>query len=214
MLLVVIWNMTFRIHNVSSVPLGAYQGMVIEFLCGQWKKTKNPCLENFLSMTTITTATRKPYQKILECGWDYIAISHVCLTGFFLSEGNCAEYFIWSLKDLDKRKRKLQFLPQKDRWRKQAALKKIHKVIIFSRVLWKSSLVLGFVAEQSDVSVAVRSQAPRLPISRGAVRVLKRPSSPERTAGTCSGPSLPYKKEVRLLFPLIYWKVLHCLFFL
>jgi hypothetical protein len=65
-----------------------------------------------------------------------------------------------------------------------------------------------------DVSVAVQSQAPRLPISRGAVRVLKRPEQLTRRRRTCCRPSLPYQREVRLLFSWIYCKVLNCVFFL
>lgn len=127
---------------------------------------------NCLITTTRKTAKRY-YHKTLEHRWGYIAISHVCLGEFFLREIVKSIEFQAS-KVLIKEK-KLQFLLQKDRWRKHAALKNVYKMIIFSRVLWGSSFVLRFVTWPGDVSVAVRSQARRLPISRGAVRVLKRP---------------------------------------
>lgn len=122
--------------------------------------------------------SRKRYHKILERRWDYIVISHVYLTDFFLSKGNCAEHFISSLKDFDKRKKgNCNFCHKKTGGVSMQLFFFFffkYKVIIFSGVLWKSSPVLRFVAEPGDVSVAVRSQARRLPISRGAVRVLKR----------------------------------------
>lgn len=66
-------------------------------------------------MTITTIANRNLASQLFGHRWGYIAISH-CLSDDFLKE--IVQNILFRASKIWKKERELQFLPQKDRWRK------------------------------------------------------------------------------------------------